>query len=109
MGTIFYDAGPLVEIEDRTMAHLQVVIINKLRRQESFCLSFEDEDRRISVWVNPTTPLAFVYSGNRRPALNKQWIEELADTANQTGGLRVIPEPMRHPPVEAAAESLGDA
>ena len=51
--------------------------------------------------MNPTTPLAFVYSGNRRPTLNKLSIEHLADTANQAGGLRVIPEPMQFAPAEA--------
>ena len=106
MGTIIYDANPLVEIEDRTLAHLQVVIINKLRRRESFSFSFENKDRLISVWVNPTTPLAFVYGGNRRPTLNRLWIEKLADTANQAGGLRVIPEPMQPAPAEAESEIL---
>lgn len=108
MGTIIYDADSLAEVEDRTMAHLQVVIINKLRRQESFCFSIENMDRLTSVWVNPTTPLAFVYSGNRQPTLNKFWIEMLADTANQTGGLRVIPEPMQRAPVEAEQGSTRD-
>ena len=106
MGTIIYDVNPLAEIEDRTLAHLQVVMINKLRRQESFSLTIENKDRLISVWITPTTPLAFVYGGNRRPTLNKLWIEKLADTANQTGGLRVIPEPMQHAPAEAESEIL---
>ena len=108
MGTIIYDAGSLAEVEDRTMAHLQVVIINKLRRQESFCFSIENKNRLTSVWMNPTTPLAFVYSGNRQPTLNRLWIEKLADTANQTDGLRVIPEPTQHAPVEAESGATRD-
>jgi hypothetical protein len=37
--------------------------------------------------------MQFVYSGNRRPLLNRLWLEQLADAANSTSGLVLLPEP----------------
>ena len=93
MGRFVYDRDAAVEMDDRTLAHLQVVMINKLRRQESFALTLRDDQRTLSVWVCPQTAVQFVYSGNRWPALNREWIEELAVAANSVGGLRLLPEP----------------
>ncbi len=93
MGRFVYDRDATVEMDDRTLAHLQVVIINKLRRQESFALTLRDDQRTLSVWVCPQTAVQFVYSGNRHPTLNREWIEELAVSANSMGGLRLVPEP----------------
>ena len=95
MGTLVYDDDRRAEIEDRTLAHLQVVIVNKLRRQESFPFTWSDERRIVTIWISPNTPLEFVYHGNRRPRLNRAWLEELALSASSTGGLVVVPEPPR--------------
>lgn len=35
----------------------------------------------------------FVFAGNRRPVMNRRWIEDLAETTNSVGGLFMIPEP----------------
>ncbi len=44
MGTLIYGHGDLtVDFDDRTLAHLQVVIGTKLRRRESFLLSWSDD------------------------------------------------------------------
>ena len=93
MGTFVYDQKVIADIDDRALAHLQVVVINKLRRQESFSISLQDAGKTISVWVSPHSALAFVFAGNRRPTLNRRWIEDLAETANTVGGLVMIPEP----------------
>lgn len=94
MGTLVYDQTTLAELDDRVLAHLQVVIINKLRRLESFSLTLTGANNTTRcVWVSPRTPLTFIYAGNRQPSLNRLWIEQLAETANQASGLRVIPEP----------------
>jgi hypothetical protein len=109
MGHFVYDRDATVEMDDRTLAHLQVVIINKLRRQESFALTLRDDQRTLSVWVCPQTAMQFVYSGNRRPALNREWIEELAVTANSMGGLRLLPEPHAVPHHELAPPVVEEA
>lgn len=101
MGTLLYDDDRRAEIEDRTLAHLQVVIVNKLRRQESFAFTWSDELRTVTIWISPNTPLEFVYHGNRRPRLNRAWLEELALSASSTGGLVVVPEPPADDPTAA--------
>ena len=93
MGTLVYDGGDAAELDDRTLAHLQVIIVNKLRRQESFPFTWSDERRSMTIWLSPTTPIAFVYHGNRRPRLNRVWLEQLALMANSVGGLMIVPEP----------------
>lgn len=93
MGVFVYDRDFEVEIEDRTLAHLQVVIIDKLRRQERFPLVLQDGRQERVIWMSPETPLQFVYHGNRHPVLNRAWLEVLAEAAGSTQGLTVVPEP----------------
>lgn len=98
MGKLIYGTGRKeIEFEDRTLAHLKVVIITKLRRSESFTLSWqhgmENGSGRSTVWIHPTIPLEFVFHGNRTPQLNREWVEHLLHSANTAEGLRMIPEP----------------
>ena len=58
-----------------------------LRRQEHFAITLNDDDQTLCMWVGPQTPMQFIYSGNRRPLLNRLWLEQLADAANSTTGL----------------------
>ncbi|MDR6906890.1 hypothetical protein J2X63_002576 [Agromyces sp. 3263] len=106
MGSLLYDADHAAEFDDRTLAHLQVIIVNKLRRRESFPFTWSDERRSMTIWLSPHTPVAFVYHGNRRPRLNRAWLEDLALIANSAGGLIVVPEPPETESV-AAAEAQG--
>ena len=40
---LVYHSTTTLMIDDRVLAHLQVVIINKLRRRESFTFTWRDE------------------------------------------------------------------
>jgi hypothetical protein len=93
MGSFQYDRCQAVEIEDRVLAHLQTVILDKLRRNESFAFDVYDSKHWVTVWVSQRTPLEFRYSGNRHPALNRDWLELLADEVGMHGVLRLVPEP----------------
>ena len=44
MGTMQYGSGSEIQIEDRALAHLKVAIATKLRRNESFTLSWKHPD-----------------------------------------------------------------
>lgn len=101
MGSLVYDENHAAEFDDRTLAHLQVIIVNKLRRLESFPFTWHDDRRSMTVWISPSTPIAFVYHGNRRPKLNRAWLEDLALVANSVGGLAVVPEPPVDDPTAA--------
>ena len=93
MGFVVYDRSKVAELDDRTLAHLQAVIVDKLRRMESFSWILGDEQKEVVMWISPSTPLEFVYVGNRQPALNRAWLEQLALTAGSTEGLMLVPEP----------------
>lgn len=110
MGTIYYggSAAP-IHIEDRALAHLKVVIATKLRRGESFTLSWrhaDDEPRgRSTVWLHPSIPLRFVFDDPEPAQLSRDWIEELANSANSSGGIMLVPEHMDPAPTRPRALS----
>lgn len=90
MGKLKYDhMGPAVEIDDRTLAHLRVVITTKLRRGESFTLSWKlpDEHGRTTIWIHPTIPVQFDFDGPEPTDLNREWIQRLADSTIGGGGI----------------------
>ncbi|MDJ0339594.1 ATP-dependent DNA ligase [Cryobacterium sp. PH31-O1] len=95
MGSLTYDRV-VVEIDDRTLAHLQLVIVQKLRRGESFLLSWQDGaavgSGRSSIWLNPAIPLYFKFASGRAATLNRQWIEDLSRSANSAPGLVIVSE-----------------
>ncbi len=103
MGVLYYGAdGSELEFDDRLLAHLKVVIVGKLRRRESFTLSWELEHAqgsgRETIWLDPSIALRFRFFGGRPPQLNRAWIDALTRTANK-GDMRLVPEPMPGDPV----------
>ena len=115
MGHLHYgDHSASVEIADRALAHLQVVILHKLRRGESFPFSWIEPTSsgsgRSTIWLHPTVMLRFTFAGNRTPSLNAAWIEQLSILANSNAGLRGTAEPvdtsrpdLRRPDLSGAA------
>ncbi|MDQ1136050.1 hypothetical protein QE410_000849 [Microbacterium sp. SORGH_AS 1204] len=97
MGKFIYEGGIRSDFEDRLLAHLQVVVGNKLRRGEPFYFVWKDDlstgGGRTAVWMHPRANLVFKFSGGRPPALNRAWLEALMSTANSPTGLYVVPEP----------------
>ena len=95
MGTISYD-HLVVKIDDRTLAHLQIVIVNKLRRGEAFLMSWKDSptigDGRAAIWLAPNIPIYFKFFGSRLPEVNREWLKILGDSADGSSGLIVVGE-----------------
>jgi hypothetical protein len=97
VGTIYYGGSATpIHIEDRALAHLKVVIATKLRRNESFTVSWrhpDDQPRgRSTLWLHPSIPLRFVFDDPEPTELSRSWIEELANSANSSGGIMLIAE-----------------
>jgi hypothetical protein len=92
MGRLIYGSMS-VEFEDRVLAHLQIVIVNKLRRQESFAVSWRDStelgDGRSAIWIDPSIALYFKFDGSRVPEIDRHWISQLAASADSSTGLIV--------------------
>ena len=95
MGTIRYD-GERIEFEDRLLAHLQIVIVQKLRRGDSFLMSWVNSlaigSGRSAIWFDRTIPLRFGFAGSRSPTINRDWLERLEASANSSTGLVVTGE-----------------
>jgi hypothetical protein len=93
MGQLHYGTSTTIELEDRALAHIELVMLAKLRRNENFSLVVTSPDgSRQTLWLNSSSTLSFEYEvGNHE--INRQWLDELIDTANSPGGLRILPEP----------------
>lgn len=103
MGTLFYgDARLAIPVDDRALAHLKVIFVNKLRRGESFTYSWvksrAEGHGRSTVWVSPEIALQFDFEGSKAPALNRRWLEELSQLASSGAGLSLTDEPAEPDP-----------
>ena len=95
MGSITYD-GTQVQFEDRLLTHLQIVIVQKFHRGESFLMSWKDSpligDGRAAIWLAPNIPIYFRFSGSRLPEINRDWLQKLGESADGGSGLVVVGE-----------------
>lgn len=102
-----------IHIEDRALAHLKVVIATKLRRGESFTVSWrhpEDQPRgRSTIWLHPSIPLRFVFDDPEPAILSREWVEELANSANSSGGIMLVAEHFDTGSLPAAGDGSGPA
>ncbi|MBB2967964.1 ATP-dependent DNA ligase [Leifsonia aquatica] len=96
MGYLVYDGTSRIQLEDRVLAHVEMVIILKFRRREGFAMRWRDSsasgDGRSVIWLDPSMPLRLHYEGSRPIAINKEWLEALASAAATTSGLELVDE-----------------
>lgn len=100
MGTIYYGGSATpIYIEDRALAHLKVVIATKLRRGESFTVSWrhppDQPPGRSTIWLHESIPLRLVFDDPEPALLSREWIEELSTSANSSGGVMLVEEHVR--------------
>ena len=90
MGSLHYGSPPATfALDDRTLAHVELVVLAKLRRSESFALTLDDATGgRSTIWINASSTLRFEF-GASGAEINREWLEELIDSANTTAGMRV--------------------
>jgi hypothetical protein len=107
MGKLVYGDGQFdVELDDRLLAHLQIVIGAKLRRREAFYFSWlSDDDKRTSIWVQHAIPMRYHYDDATQHAINREWLESLTISANGASGLTVTEEPPAPAPAGKAGRS----
>ena len=93
MGQLWYGTPPAVfEFDDRTLAHLELVTIAKLRRNEHFAFSIDGAKAgRTTIWIGTNSTIQFHFDVSDHE-ISRRWLEDLMDSANSTGGLRVVPE-----------------
>ena len=99
MGELIYGMSSLrsIEMDDRTLAHVQAVVAAKLRQRQSFFFTWVDVSQsgggRGSVWIDAAIPITFSYGRSVREQINRPWLELLMVSANSSTGLQLIPEP----------------
>ncbi len=111
MGSLIYGtSGIEISFDDRVLAHLELVVGTKLRRRESFMLSWRDApdvgDGRSSIWLDTAIPLYFRYSGSRVPLIDREWLEELLAESGSTRGLVLGEDPSTDQPVRSKDNSV---
>lgn len=94
MSILYYGASEHpIEIEDVTLAHLKVVIATKLRRNESFTVSWQhDGDQplgRSTIWLHPSIELRFEFADPNPPELDPARIQAIANSASTSGGILI--------------------
>jgi len=95
VGTLSYGYPVhICSIDDRTLVHLQIVIIHKLRLGEAFCFSCVSGGRPTTLWLSPGIPLLFEISEPTGIAVNRAWLLALERSAQSVQGLRVVDEPL---------------
>ena len=92
MGRLKYDSTePPITIDDETLVHLKIVIGTKLRRNESFLLTWlrgdEAQDARTTIWVHPAIPLQFGFDAAVLPAVAPERITTIMTSLNASGEL----------------------
>lgn len=96
MGSFIYDnTANAFEIDDRTLAHLRIVVMNKLRRAEPFMfeLAMNDGSGHRSFWIHQGVPLQFRIFTATHVRINRMWVEALMEAASGPNGLTLLPEP----------------
>jgi len=95
VGKLIYGAT-VYPLDDRVLAHLQVIVGMKLRRRENFFVSWrttqEHGGGRQSGWFDNGMHMAFQYDGGRIPAVNREWVEIMAASAGTSFGLQITDE-----------------
>lgn len=113
MGKFIYEGGPKVEIEDRALTHIQLVMTAKLRRGEPFPFSWREDSSvgggRTTIWIHSGSSIVFKYFGSRSPSVNRAWVEALAYTANTPTGMYLVPEPAETAAIDKVGESAAGA
>ncbi len=91
MGHLYYGGSVApIDVPDRLLAHLKVVIATKLRRNESFTLSWRDPGAgRSTIWLQPSIEMRFVFGSPEPEMLDPEWLQRMAHEASATAGITV--------------------
>lgn len=92
MGRLKYDgSSEPIAIDDGMLAHLKIVIGTKLRRNESFLMTWlrsdGNEDARTTIWVHPAIPLQFGFDSATLAPIEPERISAIMTALNAAGEL----------------------
>jgi hypothetical protein len=97
VGYLYYGSETQpIEFPDRVLAHIRVLATSKLRRGESFTMTWhhptDDGEGRTSIWMQPAIPLKFVFDSAEAQQLDPEYLQKLAREASTGNGVLIEPE-----------------
>ena len=97
MGWLHYE-NFLVPIDDRALAHLDIVLAQKLCHDECFLLRWrvapENGSGRVALWCAPGIALSFQFDSAEPVEINRAWIRDLITSSYSIGGVEFSDEPL---------------
>ena len=91
MGSLEYNSSrPPIEVDDTVLAHLKIVIATKLRRQESFMMTWPSGKKspgRLSAGMHPAIPLVVEFDAEPTPAIDPARVRHRMARLNARGEL----------------------
>ena len=110
MGMLYYgSATSPVHIDDELLAHLKVLMMTKLRRGESFTMTWRHDATsppgRSTIWLAPSIALRLTFDDAEPCALDPRLLRELAEGVARTGSL-ILPDLCTPAPAVSPRPSL---
>lgn len=91
MGKLEYNSSrPAIDIDDDVLVHVKIVIATKLRRQESFMMTWPGGSQRVgamSAWIHPSIPMVMEFDQGPAPKVDPRRIEQMMARLNARGEL----------------------
>ena len=89
MGRLIYRDRASFDIDDRILAHLRIVVMNKLRRNEGFMLQLPVNEgvRQASLWIHASNALVMQFYGGREPVIDRALVDQMMHDASGADGL----------------------
>lgn len=91
MGKLEYNSSrPPIEVDDETLVHVKIVMGMKLRRQESFMMTWTADAPhrgRMTAWMHPSIPLIIEFDSDPVPAVDPRRVERMMGSLNARGEL----------------------
>lgn len=99
MGQLYYGAlAEPIDMPDQLLAHFRAVASTKLRRGESFTVSWphapDEVPGRTTLWIQPSIPLRFIFESPDPEQLDPARLQRMARDASATGGLNFTADDM---------------
>ena len=103
MGRLIYRDRASFDIDDRILAHLRIVVMNKLRRNEGFMLQVPVNEgvRQASLWIHASNALVMQFYGGREPAIDRALVDQMMRDASGADGLTLTTAGIAPPPTPA--------
>ncbi|MCS5732483.1 DUF7882 family protein [Herbiconiux daphne] len=92
-------SGWSIQVDDRALAHLKIVILTELRKGHGIAFSCkhpaDQGSGRETFWINPNTDLRFQFFGGRAPSINRCWLQQMHESCVAGTGLYIMEEPLQ--------------